>query len=223
MILKPELIRQIRKGKKTAMRVVAKRGRCSYYVGHDYPVRSGRDEKAACTITVLDIERQRLGDMTDDDVRAEGFRTILEYARYWLAVHDRQPADPDTYDCWLRRHGDTQVWVVTFERKRALELALPDKPVFLARDSSRGYTTDPSRMLHGAGEVMGLAPTTGSVARARRAADVARRQQIQEVHRLVERARTALDEAVLTGLELGPDLVALEQHVHAIEQRIRAA
>lgn len=223
MILKPELIRQIRQGKKTAERVRARGPRCRYHVGSDYPVRPRPNEAASCTITVLDLERQRLRDMTDRDAAAEGFRTMVQFARHWLAVHDNRPADPDTYDCWLRRHGDVEVWVVTFERKRALEFAVPDKPVFLARDSSRGYTTDPSRQLAGEPEVMGMDLRTRSVAAARRAAEEVRRQEIQKVHRLVEHARTVLDEAVLTGVELGPDLAALEQHVRTIEQRIRAA
>lgn len=229
MIFKPELARLVAKGKKTQTRRIVN-GKPSYYeVGQDYAVCPGRGKHQICRIIVLDREQQRLGDLTYEAALAEGFRSRADFARYWIALHrDKRHPEPqgtaeEILEFWQQRYGDRGVWVITFELVRPLKVVLPDKPVYLmAARSGGGTTTDPRRKMAGEPAVMGDV-STGSLARAITAARRARQAQLQEIHRLVERARTAYDTAVAGGMDLGEDVAALEQVVVELEAKLRAA
>ncbi len=197
-----------------------------YEVGHHYAVQPARGKPQICRITVLDRRRERLRDLSYEDAIAEGFRTRADFARYWMRLHVEKRHDPtgltddEVLELWQQLHGDTQVWVITFELKRPLQIVLPDTPTYLHRNPARGSTTDARQKAAGEPELMGTELKVGSIARARHAAEVERQQQLQHVHKLVERARAALEQAALAdGLELG----VLEQHVQELEARLRAA
>jgi hypothetical protein len=229
MIFRPELAELVAKGKKTVTRRVVNGKPCAYRVGQDYAVQPGRGKEQICRIQVIDRERQLLGRLTYQDALAEGFRTRADFARYWMALHDpRCQVEGLTADeviaIWLERQGDVRVWVITFELKRSLQLVLPDVPVYLHRTGSRGSTTTDARMkVPGEPEVMGVELKHRSIALARAAAERERQARIQQFHGLVERARNAYEDALSFGVELAPDVAALERHVQLLEQKLRAA
>lgn len=223
----PELARLVAKGKKTVTRRIFNGKPCSYRVGQDYAVQTGPDKDELCRIRVLDRERQLLGSLTYEDAIAEGFRTRADFARSWMGLHDKRYCiDELTADelvaLWLERHGDTRVWVITFELKRPLTLIVPDVPLYLHR-TRHEVTTDARYKVAGEPEVMGVEVRHRSIVMARRDAELAEQTRIQQFHSLVERARNAYEDAVAFGVELAPDVAALEQHVQLLEAKLRAA
>lgn len=131
MIFKPELVALVLKGKKTATRRIANgRDACRYRVGRDYAVQPGRGKPQVARITITDVERQALRQLTFDDAIAEGFRTRAEFARYWMRLHELgyEPSGATAdqlLDHWIERHGDTQVWAIRFEL-----VVLPTPPLY---------------------------------------------------------------------------------------------
>lgn len=227
MIFKPELAHLVVQGKKTATRRIIVAGKpCHYQVGNDYAVQPGRGKHQIGRITLIDIERQELGALSYNDARAEGFRTRADFARYWMRLHERDyspngaTAD-ELLELWLQRHGETPVWVITFERKRTFDVVLDTRPVFLHRNL--GLTTDPSRKAAGEPEVLGVDLGTASLARARRQAELEHKARLKRVHELVDRARTVLAEAVSAEVDVAPDIAVFEQRVHELELRLKAA
>lgn len=109
MIFKPDLVAKIHEGRKTQTRrlarepkTVRRKGRVlatrpfKPVTGRVYAVQSRRGGRATLHIRVTDVRREPLHRILDpdrhDDVLAEGFKTVEEFARYWLALHD--PAWP---------------------------------------------------------------------------------------------------------------------------------
>lgn len=85
MIFRPELARLIRQGKKTQTR---RRGETTTYaVGRIVPVQPGRGKRSTARILITAVEQQRLGDLTFEQARAEGFRTRDEFFAYWRGLH----------------------------------------------------------------------------------------------------------------------------------------
>lgn len=62
----------------------------------------GRSTTTGLEITVMDVRLERLGDITKDDVRREGFTFPTQFEQRWRELHKRH--DPDQ-----------QVWVISFE------------------------------------------------------------------------------------------------------------
>lgn len=166
MIFRPELVRDIRAGRKTATRRPVKAGKpCRYRPGKSYAVQPGRGKSATCRIKVTSVTRELVGDITHADAVAEGFRTTDDFKAYWIALHepawlkheiamleeaendDGVVLDRDTWitrrsiDLFDRNHARRPVWAITF--------TLDTAPVgrFLALQSDELYTNNPARAL----------------------------------------------------------------------------
>lgn len=233
MIFKPELARLVAKGKKTQTRRIINGKPCHYEVGHDYAVMPGRGQAQICRVTILDRRRERLGDVRYEDVLAEGFNTTADFARYWIRLHEDKRHDPtglgadEVLEQWQERHGGRQVWVLTFELTRPLEVIVGEsRSVYLTRaNSGAGTTTDPRRKMPGEPEVLGSELPVGShaVARARHEAEIARQQRLQCAFRVRELMRTARELAEDGGLECAGQVAELEAIVSDLKARLEAA
>lgn len=65
-------------------------------------VRTGRGRPPKTTIgriDVIDVHLERLDDINPAGARAEGFRTLADFARYWLKLHDRAWPRIERYPC----------------------------------------------------------------------------------------------------------------------------
>ena len=71
-------------GTKTQTRRLSKR---TYKAGRTYGVRSRRFDKSAAHIQILQAQQQRLGDITLEDVKAEGFGSLDEFKETWIKIN----------------------------------------------------------------------------------------------------------------------------------------
>lgn len=77
MIFRPESVEKILAGTKTQTRRVAK-DVCRYRVGQAYSVQPGRGKNEVARVLVNAIRREKLIDMTPQDLVAEGFIARLD-------------------------------------------------------------------------------------------------------------------------------------------------
>ncbi len=231
MIFKPQLVEQIKQGRKTVTRrLVQAQQPCRYEVGRDYAVQPGRGRAAVLRIVVLDVEQQLLGDLTHDAARAEGFRDRAAFARHWLELHDAKVAaaavdctGDDLLATWLYRHGARGVWVITFERQREQEWSVPDRPRYLHRSVVRGVTTDSRMRAIGEPEVIGGPTYFGAASRAQREAKLAHQAIVRRASSVAAHVRSVLTEAELAGVDVADDVAAIERRVHALQRKLSAA
>lgn len=114
MLFSPDLVEKILRGEKTQTRR-RRHGEnptgqrdgwvdepCRYKAGRTYAVQPGRGKKAVARILIRSVTAQAMCDMSDDDVRAEGFRTRDEFVSKWLSMYGK--------GSWL-----DPVWRITFE------------------------------------------------------------------------------------------------------------
>jgi hypothetical protein len=141
MIFKPNLIQAIQQGKKTMTRRPLKFGEksCRYKPDHVYSIQPGRGRKAVCQITVTDVRAEPLGNLTLDDARREGFRTIAEFYEYWHRLYG-PPTSPGVRDMERRLaelDSETEAaraFIASIEdsrRRRSERLPLPALPVMV--------------------------------------------------------------------------------------------
>lgn len=88
MIFKPVLARAVASGKKTQTRRPVTPKPCRYKVGHDYAVQPGRGKEGIARIKVLDIREERVGQISHQDAKAEGFRNQAAFKAYWTQIYD---------------------------------------------------------------------------------------------------------------------------------------
>jgi hypothetical protein len=67
-------------GKKTQTRRIHKQ---EWKIGHVYSARASWFEKAKAWILITRKFRQKLGDISDEDVKKEGFSTLAEFKEEW--------------------------------------------------------------------------------------------------------------------------------------------
>jgi hypothetical protein len=80
--------------------------RVKWQVGMAYAAQPGRTQKAVGHIRLKSIRKELLQDVSDGDVRAEGFETREAFHEIWDTVHSKRG----------RRWGDNPtVWVLAFE------------------------------------------------------------------------------------------------------------
>jgi len=80
----------IREGRKTQTRRVHK---LTWQLGGVYAVRTSYFGKPEGYIRIIRKFRQRLGDITAEDVRKEGFSSLEEFKQAWMEIHGSW--DPD--------------------------------------------------------------------------------------------------------------------------------
>lgn len=119
MIFAPDLAEKVLAGRKT----VTRRPRtgsnpsglpggwvdipCRYKPGHTYAVQPGRGKKAIGRIRVLSVRPEWMTDLTEDEIRREGFASQDEFVAKWLAIYGR--------GSWL-----DIVWRIEFELVNAV-------------------------------------------------------------------------------------------------------
>ncbi len=184
MIFQPDAIEAIKAHRKTVTRrpithhpEFGFEQPCRYKVGTSYSLQPGRGQKGVSRLTVTAVRRERLGAITKDDIKREGFVIAEQFWSRWEKLHGKPDKDAD-------------VWVITFvagehevgpERPHLLAAkpgalrfseAVVDgklKAVIVDVDPHQDYTDDPARGVKG--ETAALRPqelaTLASAARAR--------------------------------------------------------
>lgn len=136
--MKPELVKDIRSGRRTMFRIPVK-GDCRYQPKRCYTLRAATDQSPALQITVLEVREERLGSISLRDVKREGHRTTQEFVKAWKDAHK-------TYD------ENQRVYVMSFAQGD-----LTDTPHLLAArpgGAQGDYTTIPARAVKGEGEAV---------------------------------------------------------------------
>jgi len=92
MLFKKHLAAKVRAGTKTQSRRISK---IRYREGSIQPVRENcAPGKAKDYIKIDRRYEQRLGDMTEEQAKAEGFQNLAEFKRGWEEI-TKQPWNPD--------------------------------------------------------------------------------------------------------------------------------
>lgn len=115
--------------------VMNARGLSVYAVGKTYAVQSGRTAKGIARIRITDIRHEDVRNISDEDVKAEGFGDYLAFMKTWLGMHDKAvaqylPEKMNPVSLVNNRHGirdwlmmqpaeKYQAWVLTFELSAA--------------------------------------------------------------------------------------------------------
>lgn len=113
MIFQGPHITLIEQGLKTQTRRLGKK---RWIEGHVYPVKRDYYSKPSCHVRVLKVFEDRLGNMTAEDAKAEGYSSLDSYKAVWERIW-KQPWNPDTL-----------VWVIEFrlvQKDRLKQSALP--------------------------------------------------------------------------------------------------
>lgn len=93
MQFKREMVELVLSGKKTQTRRLKPP---RHKVGSIQPVQCGYRDKARAHIRILDVRRQRLGDVTHAEADAEGFISPLAFVGYLLDINKAGTIEPDT-------------------------------------------------------------------------------------------------------------------------------
>lgn len=89
MLFKDEDLKKTLRGEKTMSRRLP--GRIIYEIGRVYGIRSGWFKKAEHHILITRRFRQRLGDISLEDVRKEGYRSFDEFRARWTKEYGWNP------------------------------------------------------------------------------------------------------------------------------------
>ena len=199
MIFKPVLARAVAAGRKTQTRRPVRPGEktCRYREGRTYAVQPGRGKPGLARIRILHTELQQLGDLTYQDAKAEGFRTRDDFYAYWTDLYNI--SEPDLAQ---------PVWAIRFQVDT-------DPPRLLHKDSSRGYTSDPRLAIRDEPEAIGEADLR-RLHSARHAAE----QQHRQERSIAARLREAQARARRNGVDISPELAALERQLAAIRAKL---
>jgi len=90
MLFKRTLFGKILSGEKTASRrpMERKRGRRVYEVGEKVGIRNGY-VKPKAHVVITRRYRQKIGNMTDEDAKKEGFKDLEEFKRVWKRLYGK--------------------------------------------------------------------------------------------------------------------------------------
>lgn len=89
-LFKPDSIRKILEGTKVQTRRLHKRG---WKVGKTYAIRTTWFEKGKVRILILRRFRERLGDISLEDVKKEGFETLTQFQAAWIRINHKWAPD----------------------------------------------------------------------------------------------------------------------------------
>lgn len=109
MLFKPEHVGLILSGRKTQTRRVWKKSRARVGAVHKAKTALFSPDHFAL-IRITGLRRERLGDITLEDVRREGYDTLEEFKEVWVRINK-------TWD------PELEVYVVSFELVRKLSSA----------------------------------------------------------------------------------------------------
>jgi hypothetical protein len=84
LLFKRHLAAQIRAGTKTQTRRISK---IRYCEGSIQPIQENYSEKAKDHIKINKRYEQRLGDMTEEQTKAEGFNALKEFKENWIKLY----------------------------------------------------------------------------------------------------------------------------------------
>lgn len=162
-------------------------------------------------ITITAKATQRIADMTPDDAKAEGFRSVEGFIRHWCDFDfDHAPTRARSVLDWTDRIAailDTEVTVLV------VEPATDERPLWLTpngkpdrwdgdKDSDLGYTTRPGRAMLDAGPVLDDPAPEWADAAERRRVNARGARSIQERRRsLATRIRRAASPEQLDRIE----------------------
>jgi len=90
LTFKSDNIKKILNGTKTQTR---RRGKHQLKLGHVYGIKANWFKKAAAYVRITRKFKERLGDISGEDIQKEGYRNIWEYKAEWIKLHGHW--DPD--------------------------------------------------------------------------------------------------------------------------------
>jgi uncharacterized protein YhfF len=137
VIVRPEIAKLILQGKKSQHRRPAETNTCRYQTGKAYAIQPGLGKTAVCRITIGEVRRESLGDITLKDAKKEGYTTTTEFFDYWRDLHGSVDKD-------------IPVWVISFQIGDRT-----DTPRYLAArigPPHGDYVTEPALAASGEGE-----------------------------------------------------------------------
>lgn len=225
MIFRPELARAVVRGVKSQTRRPVKAGedRCRYRPGGSYAVQPGRTKPSIGRIIVTRVDRRRLVEIPHEDARAEGFRSVAEFARYWLRLYDAAyrdalelATDDEVLDRWRSRFGSVEVWVISF---------VPDpiaRPRLLHRQSERGYTAVPADALPDEPEAVEAWVQERITREANERAAATRRAEVDELGSsdLAERIDRLERMANIAGVDVSREVRVLERRLADLRRKV---
>jgi hypothetical protein len=220
MIADPEIVTLILQGRVTQLRRPAplRRKRHSFRVGRVHAIHRAHGEKAATSIIIREVRRQRLGAATIEDARREGYRTTAELFEQWEAKHGRLDVD-------------AEVLVISFEKgyreqERYLRLTPPvydptaeDRP---ETDQDRGYTPNPSKGVPG--RSVGDADLERFAKQAKSRDEERQHAELAELSHLppAERLRRVVAESKRRGIDISAETRLIGQRIGRAEKRDNA-
>lgn len=229
------------KGKQTVMRRPVKQGERHpwFRPGRNYAIQPGLGQRQITRIAINTIEAGRLGDITFNDVRAEGFRTTIEYKAFWVRTYDaawvvreenrleRTVTDEELAGRFDTRHADTAVWIVGFELDRSHRPRLLAPTARGERDGDEyGYTDNPTRSLRDEPEAVDasiLAKFAEDAAMRWRGLPGSREEHLRRRERSLRiRLRQAALNAGRAGVDITRQLDSIEHHIRMLEQQRKA-
>lgn len=87
MLFKRHLAAKVRTGEKTQTRRTSK---IRYREGSIQPIQESYNQKAKDHIKINKRYEQRLGDMTEEQAKAEGFQSLSEFKKEWVEITKQQ-------------------------------------------------------------------------------------------------------------------------------------
>lgn len=110
MMFRPHLADLVMAGEKTVTRRVCSdnpnspwfRDRCALNVDQDYAIQPGRGKPAIGRAVVTSVQRQRLGHLSDEEARAEGFADSVEFEEVFAAINGVYDPDVEVWRIGLR-------------------------------------------------------------------------------------------------------------------------
>jgi len=92
MLFKKHLIKRIQERRKTQTRRISRR---KYRVDRTYSIRDNWFGKPQCHIHITRRFEQKLGEISPEDIKKEGFNSLEEFRRVWEEINGKGSWDPE--------------------------------------------------------------------------------------------------------------------------------